>query len=136
MRSRHEHQDTLAAELEPRFRTRTSVSWSYALDEAGVPNEIPLDPKGGEAMLFDADNVALGLTAEYEHPVLGRLRQFGQLIDFSETPGRIAGPPPLVGEHTRAIMEWLGYGGDRIDELEAAGVVYEPDEHYTERFML
>ncbi len=136
MRSRHEHQDTLAAELEPRFRTRTSVSWSYALDEAGVPNEIPLDPKGGEAMLFDADNVALGLTAEYEHPVLGRLRQFGELIDFSETPGRIAGPPPLVGEHTRAIMEWLGYGGDRIDELKAAGVVYEPDEHYTERFML
>ena len=23
------------------------------------------------------------------------------LIDFSETPGRIAGPPPLVGEHTK-----------------------------------
>ncbi|HEY7135553.1 MAG TPA: CoA transferase [Acidimicrobiia bacterium] len=136
MRSRHEHRDPLAAELEPRFRTRTAVSWSLALDDAGVPNEIPLDPKAGEAMLYDADNVAAGLTAEYEHPVLGRLRQFGQLIDFSETPGRIGGPPPLTGQHTRDIMEWLGYDGVRIDELREAGVVYEPDEHYRERFML
>lgn len=136
MRSRHEHGDALAAEIEPRFRTRTSVSWSLALDDAGVPNEIPLDPKGGELMLYDADNVAAGLTAEYEHPVLGRLRQFGELIDFSDTPGRIGGPPPLVGEHTRAIMDWLGYDGARIDELKAEGVVYEPDGQYRERFML
>jgi crotonobetainyl-CoA:carnitine CoA-transferase CaiB-like acyl-CoA transferase len=136
MRSRHEHQDALAGELEARFRTRTSVSWSLALDDAGVPNEIPLDPKGGEAMLYDADNVELGLTAEYDHPVLGRLRQFGELIGFSETPGRIGGPPPLVGEHTRDIMEWLGYDATEIDELKAAGVVYEPDEHYRERFVL
>jgi crotonobetainyl-CoA:carnitine CoA-transferase CaiB-like acyl-CoA transferase len=136
MRSRHEHGDALAAEIEPRFRTRTSVSWSLALDDAGVPNEIPLDPKGGELMLYDADNVAAGLTAEYEHPVLGRLRQFGQLIDFSETPGRIGGPPPLAGQHTRDIMEWLGYDAVRIDELRDAGVVYEPDEHYRERFVL
>jgi crotonobetainyl-CoA:carnitine CoA-transferase CaiB-like acyl-CoA transferase len=136
MRSRHEHQDTLAGELGVRFLTRTSVSWSLALDDAGVPNEIPLDPKGGEAMLYDADNVELGLTAEYDHPVLGRLRQFGELIGFSETPGRIGGPPPLVGEHTRDIMEWLGYGATEIDELKAAGVVYEPDEHYRERFVL
>lgn len=136
MRSRHEHQGALAIEIEARFRTRTSVSWSYALDDAGVPNEIPLDAKGGETMLFDADNVALGLTAEYEHPVLGQLRQFGELIGFSETPGRIGGPPPLVGEHTRDIMEWLGYDAARIDELKAEGVVYEPDDHYRERFML
>jgi crotonobetainyl-CoA:carnitine CoA-transferase CaiB-like acyl-CoA transferase len=125
MRSRHEHQGILAKELEARFLNRTSVSWSYALDDAGVPNEIPLDPKGGETMLYDADNVALGLTAEYEHPVLGRLRQFGHLIDFSDTPGRIAGPPPLVGQHTRDIMEWLGYDAARIDELHEAKTVLD-----------
>jgi hypothetical protein len=33
-------------------------------------------------------------------------------------------------------MEWLGYGATDIDELKAAGVVYEPDEHYRERFVL
>lgn len=136
MRSRHEHGEALAAVLEPRFRTRTAVSWSLALDDAGVPNEIPFDPKGGELALYDADNVACGLTAEYEHPVLGRLRQFGQLVDFSETPGHVAGPPPLAGQHTREIMRWLGYDDSRIDVLRDEGVVYEPDEHYSERFTL
>jgi crotonobetainyl-CoA:carnitine CoA-transferase CaiB-like acyl-CoA transferase len=136
MRSRHEHGGALAAVIERCFRTRTAVSWSLALDDAGVPNEIPFDAKGGELALYDADNVACGLTEEYEHPVLGTLRQFGRLIDFSETPGHIAGPPPLVGQHTREILRWLGYDDIRIDALREAGVVYEPDEHYTERFML
>ncbi len=34
----------------------------------------------------------LGMVAHYEHPLLGDMRQFGELIDFSETPGRIGGP--------------------------------------------
>ena len=65
-----------------------------------MPNEIPRDTNAGELVLFDADNERLGLVAEYEHPIVGLMRQFGELIQFSETPGHIAGPPPLVGEHT------------------------------------
>ena len=70
---------------------------------------MPLDTQGGEAPLFDSDNVELGLVARYTHPVLGDMRQFGELIDFSETPGRIAGPPPLVGQDTRAVLRELGH---------------------------
>ena len=40
---------------------------------------------------------------------MGMMRQFGELIQFSETPGTIHGPPPLVGENTREILDWLGY---------------------------
>ena len=36
--------------------TRTGVTWSRRLDDAGVPNEIPLDTHDGELVLFDADN--------------------------------------------------------------------------------
>ena len=96
-----------------------------------MPNEIPLDTMGGELAFFDADNERLGLVAEYEHPILGTMRQFGTLIDFSETPGKIHGPPPLVGEHTREILEWLGYTGTEMDTLKADGVVYWPgDDDY------
>src|SRR5262249_27002182 len=42
------------------------------------------------------DLVAAGLVADYEHPQYGRFRQFGHLVNFSETPGHIAGPPPLL----------------------------------------
>ena len=108
----------------------TAIPWSRLLDEAGVPNEIAIDTKAGERVLFDGDNERLGLVAEYEHPILGRMRQFGSLIDFSETPGQIHGPPPMVGEHTVEILEWLGYTRAEREELKADGVIYWPDDNY------
>jgi len=123
---RRTNREELEALLEPAFRNRTSVSWSHALDDAGVPNEIPLDALGGEVVLNDADNVALGMVASYEHPLMGVLRQFGELVHFSDTPGRITGPPPLVGQDTREILEWLGHEATEIDGLKADGVVTWP----------
>jgi crotonobetainyl-CoA:carnitine CoA-transferase CaiB-like acyl-CoA transferase len=121
---------TAEAQLELRFRTRTAVSWSYQLDDAGVPNEIAVDPQGGDLMLFDADHERLGLVAEYEHPTLGRLRQFGNTIDFSDTPTHPEGPPPRIGEDTREILAWLGLDEGRMVELKDQGVVTWPDESY------
>jgi crotonobetainyl-CoA:carnitine CoA-transferase CaiB-like acyl-CoA transferase len=131
---RLEHRRQLETILEPCFRNKTARFWNRTFDDAGVPNEVPFDSQGGEAPLFDADNVALGMVAEYEHPLFGNMRQFGELINFSETPGRIYGPPPLVGQETRAILRELGRADSDIDALIAAGVCYEPDEHYRERF--
>ena len=133
--SRAEHRRQLESILEPRFRIKTAMFWTRTFDDAGVPNEIPVDTQGGEAPLFDSDNVELGLVARYTHPLLGDMRQFGALIDFSETPGRIAGPPPLVGQDTRTILHELGHKDPEIDALIADNVVYEPDEHYAERFV-
>lgn len=128
--ARVEHRLQLEALLTPVFASQTAIVWSRALDDAGVPNEIPRETNAGEAVLFDADNVRLGLVAEYEHPIMGTMRQFGNLIDFSETPGHIHGPPPMVGEHTRDILGWLGYDDAEMQSLKDAGVVYWPDENY------
>jgi crotonobetainyl-CoA:carnitine CoA-transferase CaiB-like acyl-CoA transferase len=81
-------------------------------------------------VFFDADNERLGTVAEYEHPILGRMRQFGRLIQFSETPSRTAGPPPLVGQHTREILTWLGYADADMDSLKEQRVVYWPADDY------
>jgi crotonobetainyl-CoA:carnitine CoA-transferase CaiB-like acyl-CoA transferase len=131
---RAEHRRQLETILEPRFRTKTARFWTRTLDDAGVPNEVPVETQGGEAPLFDSDNVELGLVARYAHPLLGEMRQFGELIEFSETPGRVAGPPPLVGQDTRAVLRELGHRDPEIDALIADGVCYEPDDHYAERF--
>ena len=127
---RREQRTQLETLLAPRFRTRTSVSWSHALDDAGVPNEVPLDSIGGEVVLHDADNVALGLVAEYEHPMMGLMRQFGDLVQFSDAPSTHDRPPPLVGEHTREILGWLGHDDAEIDALRADGVVGWPGDEY------
>jgi crotonobetainyl-CoA:carnitine CoA-transferase CaiB-like acyl-CoA transferase len=128
--ARRANRAALEAVLEPRFRTRTSVSWTHALDDAGVPNELPVDTLGGEQVLFDSDNVELGLVAEYEHPIMGAMRQFGELIQFSETPAKVQGPPPVFGQHTREIMHGLGYDDAAIDALAEEGVIALTPEPY------
>lgn len=132
--SRSEHRRQLETVLEPRFLTKTSSFWTRTFDDAGVPNEVPFDTRGGEAPLYDSDLVELGLVARYEHQVLGEMRQFGELIGFSETPGKINGPPPLVGQDTRTLLHELGHKDPEIDGLITDGVCYEPDDHYSERF--
>jgi crotonobetainyl-CoA:carnitine CoA-transferase CaiB-like acyl-CoA transferase len=58
------------------------------------------------------------------------MRQFGTLVDFSETPTGPYGPPPLVGEHTRQIMGRIGYTTEDIDDLLAREIIYETTEDY------
>ena len=43
--------------------------------------------------------------------------QIGLLFDFSETPGRVQGPPLIVGQHSREILAELGYSAEQIEEL-------------------
>ena len=54
-----------------------------------------------------------------------RFDHFDTTIDFSETPGRIWGPPPLVGQHTREIMSEYGFDDDDVDKLIEIGAVFE-----------
>lgn len=118
------------SELEAAFRTKTAVMWSHTLDDAGVPNEVALDVDGGQSALYDADAERLGLVTEYEHPTLGLLRQFGETVNFSDTPGQIIRPPPRVGEHSREILEELGLSTSEIDDLRTRGIVTWPDADY------
>jgi crotonobetainyl-CoA:carnitine CoA-transferase CaiB-like acyl-CoA transferase len=127
---RRENREALEELLAERFKAKTERTWSRALDDAGVPNEVPVDTQAGDLVLFDADNERLGLVAEYEHPSMGTLRQFGELIQFSDTPARVHGPPPRVGENTREILEWLGYDEQAIDALFADNVINWPQADY------
>jgi crotonobetainyl-CoA:carnitine CoA-transferase CaiB-like acyl-CoA transferase len=120
---------TVVGEVEAAFRTRSAIWWSRALDDAGVPNEVPLETHGGHLPLYDADAERLGLVVDYDHPIVGHMRQFGELVNFSETPARVFGPPPRVGEHTLEILDWLGRADDAT-RLAKAKVVYWPDDDY------
>ena len=62
------------------------------------------------------------------------MRQFGDRIRCSETPGHVPGPPPLVGQDTREILRELDYRDGDIDALNAQNVVYVADDAYLTRF--
>ena len=51
----------------------------------------------------------------------------GLLVDFSDTPGRVQGPPLVPGQDTRAIMAELGHEPAAVDDLIASGVLTAVD---------
>ncbi len=108
----------LGALLEAEFATRSAAEWFATLDAAGVPVEIS-DPTAGATWFADPTLVAAGLVADYVHPTYGRFRQYGQLVHLSDTPGRIGGPPPLLGEHSAQVLTDLGFTTEQIADFAA-----------------
>ena len=106
----------LALVLEARFRERSAAEWLTALDEASVPCEI-CDPGFALRLHDDPEITQRGWVTSYQHPFTGRLDQVGLLFDLSATPGRIQGPPLIVGQHSREILAELGYSVQQIEEL-------------------
>jgi crotonobetainyl-CoA:carnitine CoA-transferase CaiB-like acyl-CoA transferase len=128
--ARVEHRAELTDLLTGIFLTDHALNWRRALDAAGVPAEVSVNTWDGETLLFDEELMRLGLITEYEHPLLGRVRQFGNLISFSDTPCEQNRAAPMVGQHTREILSELGYDEPAIDQYRAKGVVGWPDETY------
>jgi hypothetical protein len=87
-----------------------------------VPSEVSVDTWDGETILFDDDLFRLGLVTEYEHP-LRRVRQFGNLISFSDTPGAQGGRRRW-SDSTRARSSTKpGVDDTTIDDYKACNIV-------------
>jgi crotonobetainyl-CoA:carnitine CoA-transferase CaiB-like acyl-CoA transferase len=95
-------------------------AWGAALDAAEVPWGRVADVT---AAFSSPEASALGMTVEVEHPAFGVLRQVGIPLRFDVTPGSVRSAPPLLGEHTDAILGELGYASSDIDALRVEGVV-------------
>jgi crotonobetainyl-CoA:carnitine CoA-transferase CaiB-like acyl-CoA transferase len=114
--------EALAAILEPVLGARTAAEWFAALDGAGVPCEVA-ELDGATRLWDDADAGTNTWVAGFRHPVWGRLDQPAGFVDFSVTPARPAGPPPVLGADTSAVLAELGYDADAIEALRVAGAV-------------
>jgi crotonobetainyl-CoA:carnitine CoA-transferase CaiB-like acyl-CoA transferase len=59
---------------------------------------------------------------EIDHPVAGRFEYPRSLVQMTATPPE-ATRAPLLGEHNAEILARLGFTGDELRELNAAGVI-------------
>jgi crotonobetainyl-CoA:carnitine CoA-transferase CaiB-like acyl-CoA transferase len=114
--------DALAAELGSVFATRKADEWEALLVPQGVACVEAYAATTSEFTATDPVLRETGLVAEVDHPSFGRIVRHGLPVRFSETPGRLA-PGCILGQHTRAILEELGYAPERIAELEEKQVV-------------
>jgi crotonobetainyl-CoA:carnitine CoA-transferase CaiB-like acyl-CoA transferase len=108
------------------FLQATAAEWLTRLDQAGVPAEISR-PTYSTDIFDDPEAVDKGWVVAYQHPEVGRLEQIGSLLELSATPGRIAGPPPALGQHTVEILVELGYSNDDATVLKDKRIVNFPD---------
>ncbi len=114
------HREALIARLEELFAVRTTEAWVAALEEAGVP----CGPIYLLSDLFSDPQVHhRAMVVEMDHPRSGRIRQTGVPVKLSATPGRIVSPPPVLGEHTDAILAELGYDAEAVRGMRRAGAI-------------
>jgi len=107
------------------FKKRTTAEWLALLEKAGVPAGPVLSIR---EMHAHPQTIAREMVPEVEHPVAGKVQTIGLPVKFSKTPGKVAAPAPLFGQHTREILAEIGYSEAEIEQLIADRAVSTPDQ--------
>ncbi len=117
---RRAHADWINAEVEGFTRGFRTAEFVHLLQENGIPC-LPVNAPSEFAR--DEQVQFRGLFEPTEHPLLGVYRQvaFPPLLDGARVP---VAPPPLLGQHTAAILrDRLGLTPTEIELLFAQGIV-------------
>ena len=119
-RARVKHRDELMAELRPVFETKTSDEWVELLSSIDI-----LKAKVNTYTDLFADPQVQAVDAVHwvENDTLGRVPMGTICGQRPPVTGDRLAHSPHVGEHTREILEGLGYAAGDIDKLSTSGVV-------------
>ena len=115
------HREELVALLTPLFATRKSAEWIALLEAANVP----CGPINSVDQVFaDPQALARGFEVSMGHKTAGEIGLVASPLRLSKTPPEYRIAPPVLGEHTRAVLQSeLGLSDDAIETLAAAGVI-------------
>lgn len=101
-------------------QTRPCAEWLELLTGLGVPCA-PINTL--QEVLDHPHTQARGIVLDYQHPALGALKTIAQPILFENETRAVRMPPPMLGEHSRSILQEIGYAPAEIEALVTSGVV-------------
>jgi crotonobetainyl-CoA:carnitine CoA-transferase CaiB-like acyl-CoA transferase len=117
----------LAAALADRLSMLSGDVAFAALDGAGVPCEVPATSPYLPDFLWDQWAEDTGRVFAHQHPEHGYVREIGHCVRLSATPGAYKGTSARLGQHTRQLLDELGYSPEQVESL-FAGICREPTD--------
>jgi len=115
------HRETLVPQISAIMQSKTSADWLEQLNSRGIPcgpiNDI-------EQVFADPQVQHRGLQLELEHPVAGKVASVANPIRLSQTPIEYDQAPPLLGQHTDAVLQRiLDLDADAITDLRNNAII-------------
>jgi formyl-CoA transferase len=119
--NRVENRKILIPLLEELFTQNDINCWLSIFESVGVP----CGPINTIDQLFDDPQVqAREMVINVNHPSAGEIKMVASPLKIPTAPVEVRLPPPMLGEHTEAILsELLGYDKNRVEELRRIQVV-------------
>jgi len=118
---RLQNRDALVAVLSAAFRARSCEHWVRELTAAGVPASQINDLAAVFSSRYAEEREFVRHVAHRYDPALATV---ANPVRFSATPVAYDLAPPLLGEHTEAVLtDWLGYSADAVRQLRKTGAI-------------
>ena len=116
---RRQNYKALEQELAPVFATKTREEWLRRLEA----DDVPVVPLYNMAEVLEDPQVRhLDMLEESVHPQAGKLQFVDGPVRYDGLAKAPSTPPPLLGEHTAAILKEMGYDLADVEKLVAQGI--------------
>ena len=118
---RVKNREELIPQLIDIMHSKHSVEWLDQLNAQGIP----CGPINNIDQVFDNPQVRhRGMQFELQHPSAGSVASVANPIRFSETPVTYDKAPPMLGQHTEAVLsELLELDAKQIKQLRAESII-------------
>ena len=110
--------EALYAELGDMFRGHTTAKWLELLAQADIP-AAPVNTLN--SLLKDPHLNAVGFFRPVEHPTEGTITEMAPVGKWSDSPPVRTRHAPALGQHTREILQEVGFGAEEIRQITASG---------------
>ena len=119
---RQKHRGDLIPQIQDEFRKRSAQEWEKRFAATGG---LFARVNSFSDILEHPHVLQAGVVEIMDHPTVGPIRQMTPPVQLSDTPGRLAAPPPILGQHTIAVLEEAGLSPNEIARLLRAGTAFD-----------
>ncbi|WP_096391833.1 CaiB/BaiF CoA transferase family protein [Halopenitus persicus] len=118
---RVEHMEALEGELSEVFSEKPTDEWVKSL---ATESGLPVGPVHSVTEALCNEQVeSRNVITQLEHSAVGEINVIEHPLNFEEATTGFETPPPLLGEHTEAVLKELGYSETEIERLQDDGAI-------------